>query len=149
MLQTQDSRLYRRFSTLPRDPYGHFSYQDRTNQDPLSLNSESAALRSIRRTKKRHPLTFKILFDSNPDCRIFVTTSCVEDRQSGHPSSKPPSPRWLGSDQSDAPLRLWENNSRGLVNKHMRSSATGHAHAAPAGGMQDARGEFSYAQSPY
>ena len=39
--------------------YGHCPYQDPANRDPLSLNSESAALRIRRCTKKKHPLRFR------------------------------------------------------------------------------------------
>ena len=47
--------------TCPAPPgcthnYGHVSYQDPTNQAPLSLNSENAALRNHTGTKTNHPL---------------------------------------------------------------------------------------------
>ena len=47
--------------------HGHFSYNDRTDQDPLSLNSENSALRNHTAHQEMPPSTFKILFDANPD----------------------------------------------------------------------------------
>ena len=42
------------------------TYRDPTNQDPLSLNSENAALRNDTVHKEKPASAFKILFDSNP-----------------------------------------------------------------------------------